>query len=284
MHLSPFAIVGNTVYVADGARGLAIYDVTDPAKPRQVGAYPTDSAASTVRVDGTCAWVSTAGGTLMFDVSNPTLPQPYKPNNGQDGFENNSRDSRLVTVKILHAVSRAQPGEPIAAVVGDRLYISRDDGVVELKLHGMEVSPGPGIASRTVADLTSTQAAQQLSTKVRTDEMSVITQAGAEGVQPRFLTQSSIPHTQEIGLVSGMQPSTLAVSLLPPKLTGVLDAGVLHLFVSGVAGQGVRVQRSGSVADGWEDWQTIVIGESPCDLTDETAAGAEQIFYRAVAP
>src|SRR4051812_46638482 len=70
---SGFTLVGNTMYVAAGA--LAIYDVTNPAKLRQIGAYATGAEAFSVHVSGSIAQVQTTGGVISLDISNPAAPK-----------------------------------------------------------------------------------------------------------------------------------------------------------------------------------------------------------------
>ncbi len=60
-------------YVAQGDAGLAIYDVSNPANPMFVGAYPTVGHAKSVQVVGNLAYMGT-GGLEIIDVSNPSAP------------------------------------------------------------------------------------------------------------------------------------------------------------------------------------------------------------------
>ena len=76
VQLSRFAMVENIIYVADGPLGLAIYEASDPENPRLIGAYHTDTAASSVFVTGTNAWLGTAAGAMILDVHDPTDPKP----------------------------------------------------------------------------------------------------------------------------------------------------------------------------------------------------------------
>lgn len=94
-----------------------------------------------------------------------------------------------------------------------------------------------------------------------------------------------MPVTEQVGFIPTGQASRLA----PPSprsimITGGIESGVFRLLVGGLPGQAVRVQRSSSLTGGWGEWQTITLGEAPPQLTDEGAAGADQIFYRAVNP
>ncbi|MCY2926048.1 MAG: peptidylprolyl isomerase, partial [Planctomycetota bacterium] len=65
--------VGNTYYVVNGSKGLARYDLTDPANPVKLAELTTDfSNARQVQVVGTTAFVADgSNGFKAFDVSNP---------------------------------------------------------------------------------------------------------------------------------------------------------------------------------------------------------------------
>ncbi|MHB1034193.1 MAG: Ig-like domain-containing protein [Pirellulales bacterium] len=66
---------GTLAYVADYAAGLAILDISDPARPVPVGGYDTMGSASDVAVVGTRAYVADAGGGLeIIDVADPAAP------------------------------------------------------------------------------------------------------------------------------------------------------------------------------------------------------------------
>jgi hypothetical protein len=60
----------------------------------------------------------------------------------------------------------------------------------------------------------------------------------------------------------------------------VLSDGRVLLQLSGANGQCVRVQRSANLID-WEDWRTVTLDGTGCELIDETAAASHR-FYRAV--
>jgi len=66
--------VGNLVYAARDAAGIAIYDVSDPANTTFVGSAVTTDATK-IRVDDDVAYVADWTGDLRtFDVSDPTTP------------------------------------------------------------------------------------------------------------------------------------------------------------------------------------------------------------------
>ncbi len=69
------AVSGDHAFVADGASGLQVIDISDPASPALLGTYDTPSFAHGVTVSGDYAFV--ADGTLglqVIDISNPTAP------------------------------------------------------------------------------------------------------------------------------------------------------------------------------------------------------------------
>jgi hypothetical protein len=55
-------------YIADGASGLRIHDVTDPADPQEVGFVDTPGFVQGVVISGTYAyiadWTSSSGSTI----------------------------------------------------------------------------------------------------------------------------------------------------------------------------------------------------------------------------
>ncbi len=68
-------VSGSYAYVAAGAAGLQVVDVTDRTKPVIVGALDTPGNANDVRVVGTVAFVADgSAGLRLVDVSNPTAP------------------------------------------------------------------------------------------------------------------------------------------------------------------------------------------------------------------
>jgi len=62
-------------YVANGAAGLHIFNVTDPAHPLEVGFYDTPGWTVGVVVSGNYAYVADGdNGFLVFDIVNPAQP------------------------------------------------------------------------------------------------------------------------------------------------------------------------------------------------------------------
>ena len=66
-------VVGSYAYVVLGQAGLAVFDVSNPANPVQVGGYDTIGFAHSVAVSGNYAYVADSdAGLQVIDVSNPT--------------------------------------------------------------------------------------------------------------------------------------------------------------------------------------------------------------------
>lgn len=69
------AIAGFHAYVADGATGLQVIDISDPENPVVVGNYNTAGSARGVAVDGDRAFVADGdSGLQIIDITNPSSP------------------------------------------------------------------------------------------------------------------------------------------------------------------------------------------------------------------
>jgi hypothetical protein len=72
---SRVVLSGNHVFVADGAGGLRIVDVSNPNMPTEVGFVSTGGSTYDVDVSGGHAFVADgAAGMRVIDVSNPGAP------------------------------------------------------------------------------------------------------------------------------------------------------------------------------------------------------------------
>jgi hypothetical protein len=75
-----FAAAGNVflggTHASSGQTGLQIADVSDPTRPRWVGAAATQGSARDVTAAGGHAYVIDSFGLLVFDVSDPGSPRP----------------------------------------------------------------------------------------------------------------------------------------------------------------------------------------------------------------
>jgi hypothetical protein len=68
-------VSGNFAYVAAGATGLQVLDVTDRRSPHVVGSLDTPGNANDVRVVGTRAYVADGtAGLRVIDITNPSVP------------------------------------------------------------------------------------------------------------------------------------------------------------------------------------------------------------------
>ncbi len=68
------AIAGTTLFVADGASGLGIYNVANPAAPVSIGSYATGSFCTFVQVRDNLAYLAGNFGLTILDVTNPAAP------------------------------------------------------------------------------------------------------------------------------------------------------------------------------------------------------------------
>jgi LVIVD repeat len=285
MRSQRIALAGNLVYVADGDTGLAVYDISVPAKPRRTAIYPTEAAAMAVQLTGGNVWVTTVAGTVVLDATDPTNPQPLRSvGTVEDGIEISHRNPRLVDIKIPHPTSynetAPQTGGAIVAVVGDRAYISRDNGVVELELHGMGLPAIPKMAHLDFADFNSTAVLSAKPAQPGPVKVAKVNAAPPGQVEVPF---NGAAVTGFLFVDASRSAQTIS-STEPLGLAGVFESGAFCLWVSGPAGQMVRVQRSSALVGDWKDWQTITLGDAPIELTDEDGAGVDQTFYRAVTP
>jgi hypothetical protein len=69
------AVTNGLAYVAMGEGGLAAFDISDPARPVQVGGCDSGGHASGVQVVGNRAYVA-SDGLEIIDISNPSSPVP----------------------------------------------------------------------------------------------------------------------------------------------------------------------------------------------------------------
>lgn len=70
------ALSGNYAYVADGAAGLSVIDVSAPENPQRLGGYSAPGTARSVAVSGNYAYLAAdAAGLLVLDVSEPANPR-----------------------------------------------------------------------------------------------------------------------------------------------------------------------------------------------------------------
>jgi hypothetical protein len=69
------AVSGGVAYIADGASGLHIVDVTNPSSPQWKGSFDTPGSAQNVAVSGATAYVADLdGGLRIVNVAAPQAP------------------------------------------------------------------------------------------------------------------------------------------------------------------------------------------------------------------
>jgi len=67
--------VGTRAYIANGASGLCVVDISNPASPSILGSRATPNTATNVYVSGNYAYVTgTSIGIRIIDISQPTFP------------------------------------------------------------------------------------------------------------------------------------------------------------------------------------------------------------------
>lgn len=76
VQLQPIGPTRNHAYIAAGAAGLRIVDVTDPATPVEVGSleFEPNVAVTGVALGGQFVYLATTAGLRVVDVSDPTRP------------------------------------------------------------------------------------------------------------------------------------------------------------------------------------------------------------------
>lgn len=71
------AVVGTRAYVAAGASGLHVVDLSDPTNPSVIGTWDSPGSAESVTVDGTIAYLADGPfGMRILDLSIPSNPTP----------------------------------------------------------------------------------------------------------------------------------------------------------------------------------------------------------------
>lgn len=266
-------VAGDMVYLADGYAGVVAYRIAARAQPRLVGEYPTGEYTRTVRSRGSRIYASDSlDGLVRFEIL--------------DSGELRRDLSPLTADELRNAYAERKEYREgdlpcLAAIVDRRVYISREDlGVAVIELRSSPELPPPPFRNVTY-DFTpsvrgTTIEGLRTTREVKLKEISInpvpFSPAAASLWQHQQLPARFIPE--------------IAVSLpeATPELTASLDTGILVLRVSGRPGQTFQVQRKSSLLDEWEDWQSVILGVEPTELTDPDAAAFEQMFYRVRSP
>ena len=73
--LLSIAVAGDYAYAGRGSAGIAVYDVSDPANPTEVGTVPSAGSSNGTWVDGTTLYVAAgSSGLRTFDLTDPAAP------------------------------------------------------------------------------------------------------------------------------------------------------------------------------------------------------------------
>jgi hypothetical protein len=110
------AVSENYAYVADGASGLQIIDISDPSNPTFKGSYVTLDEISGVIVSGNYAYVEKhASGLQIVDVSdpaNPTFKGSYDMLSGVGGVAVSGNYAYAAAYGSLQIVDISDPSNP----------------------------------------------------------------------------------------------------------------------------------------------------------------------------
>ena len=165
-------VSGARVYVADGAGGLAVVDVSDAANPRTLGRALTGGNAGSVVVEGSLAYVAAgSAGLAIVDVSDPTAPRLLgtapTPGNAVQVSVARGRawvaawnDVRVFDVSEparprLIAVEHVPTGSLLSRVLGvaargDNGFFGEWTGMYSYELHPQRTAPHLSVAQRTI--------------------------------------------------------------------------------------------------------------------------------------
>ncbi|TFG17866.1 MAG: hypothetical protein EU531_02070 [Promethearchaeota archaeon] len=155
-------VSGDYAYVADGASGLAVIDISDPTTPGAPQYSNTAGDAEDVVVSGDYAYVADGGGGLaVIDVSDPTTP-------GTAVRRDTTGDSRGIFVSgdyafiadggsglaIIDISNPTSPGAPVykddgylaksVYIEGDYAYLSAGSGILTIDISD-PTTPGASV-------------------------------------------------------------------------------------------------------------------------------------------
>ena len=109
-------VVGNLAFVADGAAGLRVLDVSDPASPSEIGALDTPGLATDVEVVGDRAYLADGpGGVRRVQITPAAAPR-------EDGFLATEDPALAIAVGSRYAcVALGEAGLLVVDVSGGTL-------------------------------------------------------------------------------------------------------------------------------------------------------------------
>ncbi len=162
------AVSGNYAYIAAGAAGLQVVDVSNRQNPSVIGALDTAGDARDVKVVGNLAYLADGpGGLLIIDISNPSLPAlvgtANVPGGAQDLAVNAGRAyvaaaaSGLVIFDVNNPAAPAQVGN--LATSGPARGVDVSDSIAVLACEPASGSDG----TITLADVSNPSAPQTIS-------------------------------------------------------------------------------------------------------------------------
>jgi hypothetical protein len=110
------AINGDYLFVADGAAGLSVVDVSDPLAPKLLATKPTSNLAQDIVLDDQYAFVAVgSSGMDVFDINTPAAPK-FVTNYYVDGFTNHLNISNgrafLANWETVEIVDISNPAQP----------------------------------------------------------------------------------------------------------------------------------------------------------------------------
>lgn len=115
------AVSGSYAYVADGATGLTVVDISTPGLPKIVGSVDTPGSAGAIALSGSYAYVADfTSGLVVIDISNPASPSIVgsvdTPGYALGVFISGSRAYVADGYVGLHVIDISNPAHP--AILG----------------------------------------------------------------------------------------------------------------------------------------------------------------------
>lgn len=102
-------VAGGYAYVADGASGLQIVDISTPTSPQILGNVPGSSGLGDVVLAGNYAYAVGSGRLMILDVSQPSTPNPVL------NWNNSFLDIAITGSRMYVSATDVQPYNPITA-------------------------------------------------------------------------------------------------------------------------------------------------------------------------
>ncbi len=142
------ALSGPYAYLADGAEGLRVLDVSDPLHPMGLGECPASWRSIKVAVDKAHAYVADVFGLQVVDVSNPRVPVSVGGGGGtdtgfdvtvSDGFAYLSDGNGFTVLDVSNETQPAEVGHYAASRISWCMGSVRRDGYLYLAV----TQPGP---------------------------------------------------------------------------------------------------------------------------------------------